>query len=548
MQDNEQLILKALEAIKANDQMLAAEYLEDVLKADPENDKAWIEAAKLFDDPKKQIRYARKALKANPENLEAKYLVKSLPEKIKKEKELSNTVQFLEKLLPSFLVLFAFVGVIVFFALFMRNRPSEPITPSADVIPNRVNELEQVSTLNRQFSINDRNLNLIHVPQMSSRAQTGTISAPSISANGQFVSFKNGNQIHLKGFAVGNQAAWLVSRNWKGLPSNGVSSSPIISNNGQYTLFESTSSDFWETEEGIDGKNLYLYNRQTNSLELISRKRDNTPLNADIDDPFSAAISADGQIIVYQSAHDEVVPNDSNGKTDIFMFSRATRETTRISIKSEGTESNGASINPDISGNGRYVVFASNATNLGSKNWHEYFQIYIHDLTNGDTEPLVVDFRDADKPQISYDGTMVAYLTIDIDRAQSNFNDLGLVVFDREENQRQFLFEDLGANYGLDAPTIQNTDFSFSPDGQFIVIGQSARYLDYPEEGAGIEGFFIFDLKANSIKFYNILNDGRWGTIYAPDISNEGKAIVFLTGSDELIDGQQKVYTRVHWP
>ena len=78
MQDNDQLMLKALEAIKANDQMRAAEILEVVLQNDPKNDKAWLMAAKLFDDPQKRLEYAQKAFTVNPNNGDARQMVQTL--------------------------------------------------------------------------------------------------------------------------------------------------------------------------------------------------------------------------------------------------------------------------------------------------------------------------------------------------------------------------------------------------------------------------------------------------------------------------------------
>ncbi len=535
MQDNEQLMLKALEAIKLNNPMQAAEYLEDILKDDPKNDKALVVAANLFEDPKKQLSYARKAVRANPENQEAKKLVKSLKVKIKKEKEITKTVQFWENLIPYFLALFGMIVVIACIVFYSANQMSEPTLvfdttqniPEESVEPILLSDHSVPINVYNQFSIQEKILHPQKLDQISLRAQTGSISPPSITANGQSVAFKHGEQIQVRSFSGADQSTWLVSRNWKGSPSNGDSTNPILSDYGRFVLFESTSTDFWRTGEGVDGKNLYLFDRQTDSLELISRSQSNKPLNVDIDESFSAALSANGQTIVYQATSSQIVPNDTNMASDIFVFNRRTQQTKRISINSGGVEGNGESINPNISGNGRYIVFSSNSTNLAGDNWHGYFQIYLHDLRTDETIRLAVDSRNADKPQISHDGTVIAYLTLNINRVEQNKNDLGIVVINRLKNERQVLFDNLGTNYGNQTPTISSAEIDLSPSGQFLIIGQASEALEEAFEGERIRRFFKYDLSNITVETFEVANGSQSEMIVSPRMSSDGESLIF---------------------
>jgi len=59
-----------------------------------------------------------------------------------------------------------------------------------------------------------------------------------------------------------------------------------------------------------------------------------------------------------------LVPGDTNGTADIFVFDRKTGTTELVSVANDGTEGNGFSFIPAISANGRYVAFQSNASNL----------------------------------------------------------------------------------------------------------------------------------------------------------------------------------------
>jgi len=91
------------------------------------------------------------------------------------------------------------------------------------------------------------------------------------------------------------------------------------------------------------------------------------------------SFSADNRFVVFSSGGKNLVPNDTNGKTDIFVHDRLTGEVTRVSVDSQGVEGNGWSSRPSISADGRYVAFASDADNLvaGDNNFLE--DIFVHD-------------------------------------------------------------------------------------------------------------------------------------------------------------------------
>lgn len=78
----------------------------------------------------------------------------------------------------------------------------------------------------------------------------------------------------------------------------------------------------------------------------------------------SPDISADGRYVTFESAAITLVPTDTNNVSDIFVHDRQTGQTVRVSIASNGNQSNGASNKPSISANGRFVAFDSIATNL----------------------------------------------------------------------------------------------------------------------------------------------------------------------------------------
>lgn len=101
----------------------------------------------------------------------------------------------------------------------------------------------------------------------------------------------------------------------------------------------------------------------------------------------SAAISLDGRFVAFESSATNLVPGDTNGVADVFVHDRATGHTTRVSISSAGAQSPEHSTSPAISGDGRYVAFVSRASSLVSGDTACMVpgcsNVYLHDRLTG---------------------------------------------------------------------------------------------------------------------------------------------------------------------
>jgi len=84
------------------------------------------------------------------------------------------------------------------------------------------------------------------------------------------------------------------------------------------------------------------------------------------DQSFSPSISATGRFVAFESLASNLVAGDANGTSDVFVHDLQTGLTTRVSVDSSGAEANNGSDLPSISGNGRFVAFASLASNLAT--------------------------------------------------------------------------------------------------------------------------------------------------------------------------------------
>src|SRR6266568_1446865 len=127
------------------------------------------------------------------------------------------------------------------------------------------------------------------------------------------------------------------------------------------------------------------------------------------------SLSADGRLVTFAADASNLVAGDTNGAEDIFVHNLTTGQTARVSVDSAGIQGNGASFFPVISADGRSVTFASTATNLVPGDTNGTTDIFVHDLTTRQTVRVSVDSASTQgngasfSPSLSADGQMVAF-------------------------------------------------------------------------------------------------------------------------------------------
>jgi Tol biopolymer transport system component len=157
---------------------------------------------------------------------------------------------------------------------------------------------------------------------------------------------------------------------------------------------------------------VFVHDRRTGRTEPVSVTPDGNAGNLGSTDP---SISAGGRYVAFESDATDLVPGDANGAADVFVRDRLTGRTARVSVAPGGAEANNFSHSAAISGNGRFVAFASFAKNLvpGPRDGGE--GVFVHDRRTGQTNRASVNQGGAPgdsgsgDPSISSDGRFVAF-------------------------------------------------------------------------------------------------------------------------------------------
>lgn len=172
----------------------------------------------------------------------------------------------------------------------------------------------------------------------------------------------------------------LLSVAHDGAAADGDSDWPSISADGIRTTFLSTATNLLPA--GTDGAaSVFLRNVGTGTTTRLNNRLDGTaPGPAE-----RPVISADGNWVTFASSDAGLVGNDTNEKCDVFVVQSDATAMERVSVGSEGRQADGDSRDPVISQDGRFVAFVSVASNLTSVDTANKQQVYLHDRESGRT-------------------------------------------------------------------------------------------------------------------------------------------------------------------
>ncbi|RPI96878.1 MAG: DNRLRE domain-containing protein, partial [Chloroflexi bacterium] len=129
---------------------------------------------------------------------------------------------------------------------------------------------------------------------------------------------------------------------------------------------------------------IFVRDTQTGTTRRVSVDSNGVQGNGD---SAIAVLSADGRYIAFRSRSTNLVPDDTNGVVDVFLFDTQTGMTTRVSVDSNGAQANNTSDAASLSADGSQIAFASDATNLVVGDTNSTRDIFLHRRGPGSTPP-----------------------------------------------------------------------------------------------------------------------------------------------------------------
>ncbi len=260
---------------------------------------------------------------------------------------------------------------------------------------------------------------------------------------------------------------------------------------------------------------------------------------------YVSSISADGRLVVFESDATNIVPDDTNNSTDVFVYDRETGQTERVSISSADIQANGRSFSASISADGRYVAFLSAASNLVADDTNLHWDVFVHDRLTNQTERVSVDSygnqsnalsaSGADRPSISADGRFVAFGSSATNLvAGDNNNATDVFVHDRLTGQTERISVDSQGNEANG----QATQASISADGRFVAFDSLATNL-VADDNNDRRDAFVHDRATGQTVRVSVDSTGAEadaGGSFA-SISADGRYVAFSSLSGNLIVG-----------
>ena len=349
----------------------------------------------------------------------------------------------------------------------------------------------------------------------------------------------------------------LVSRvsGANGAPANAASYYPSVSGDGRYIAFTSAANNL--SGEDTDAiYDVFVRDGQTNVLTLASRATGAAGAGG-TDNSTDTSLSADGRYAAFTSSADNLSAEDNNLYGNVFVRDLQANTTTLVSraTGAAGTGANDTAYDADISADGRYVVFISNADNLSAEDNNNYINVFVRDL-QANTTTLVSRAAGATgtgaddssyNPSIATGGRYVAFQTnADNLSTEDNNTYTNVLVRDLQANTVTLVTRASGAagaaaNAGGYTPSI-------SDNGRRVSFTSDADNLS-PDDDNAYQGIFVRDLTANTTTLASRAGgaNGAGANAASDDshISGDGRRVTFVTGANNLSGEDNNAYDNI---
>ncbi len=412
---------------------------------------------------------------------------------------------------------------------------------AADLVANDTNGKDDIFVHDRHTGVIER----VSVDSSGAEGHAASGSA-SISADGRFVAFESFAADLVAGDTNGFLDVFVhdrqsgtterVSVATSGTQGDGRSSSPSISADGRFVAFYSAAKTL--TADTNNVRDVFVRDRLNGTTELVSVDSSGSQGNSHSIDP---SISANGRFVAFTSSATNLVAGGGNGFDQVFVRDRDLGTTERASIATGGAEGTKNSGNPSISADGQIVAFDSVATNLVGNDTNDCADVFLHDRQSGLTERVSVSSGAAQGdlasnwPSISFDGRVVVFHSAATNLVVGDTNgSLDIFVHNHQRGTTERASVATGGSEGI----LDSKAPSLSADGRVVAFESLAPNLVTGDTNA-VSDVFAHDLAGCQGTWQPLFagSAGVDGAVTALAVYNDGTGPALYAGGEFLNAG-----------
>jgi Tol biopolymer transport system component len=310
-----------------------------------------------------------------------------------------------------------------------------------------------------------------------------------------------------------------------------ASQEPAVSADGRFVAFASDAPTL-VPDDGNAVRDIFVKDTTTGWIERISVDDTGAGGNGRSEPP---SISADGRYVVFASQSSNLVSADTNMVSDIFLRDRTAATTVRVSVTSTGGDADGHSFGPAISADGGYVTFTSRAGNLTNDPSSPSLQVFLTDLGTGTTVRVSQTAAGAagegssSHPVVSDGGEYVAFKSLAANLVGTSAN-AEIAVRDRAGG-----IEVVSVGQTTTVTGAGDNGPSMSRDGRWVAFLSKQPLVNGDSNGRA--DVFVRDRDTNTTTRVSEsssgveANDRSWG----PAISPDGRWVSFTSSATNLV-------------
>lgn len=363
-----------------------------------------------------------------------------------------------------------------------------------------------------------------------------------VSTSSSFTDDPNGAVPDVMAIDIPSGRRRLVSKAADGTAADGPSGNPAISANGNAVAFTS-DADNLVPDDTNEQRDVFVAGHD-GSISRVSVGVDGSEANGPSSQPD---LSRDGHLVVFTSSASNLVPDDTNGQADVFLRDLSRGTTRRISVAADGRQGTGSSGAPAISDDGSTITYESSSSELVPNDTNGVADVFVR-TSGGAVERVSISSSGAQQdkaitapfvstPDISADGRFVV------------FDSDATTLYAGDKNRRTDIYlrdrrRKTTTLVSASSLNVQGNNDSVTPQitasGRFVTFQSFASNL-VPDDGPG-EDLFVRDLRSGTTALINATDSGvrrgrePGGTLLqrAP-IGDDGRSATFLSAAPDVV-------------